>query len=242
MRKFVAVALIAATAATSACSRTRTEDGGPTVGRNYQVGNFEEIQVAGPYTVTVRTGAGPTVTARGSQKMIEHMVVEVKDGKLLIHPERQKGWFRTNWSFRGKVDLAVTVPQLRSADIAGSGDIRIDRVKGDRFDGAVAGSGGLEVGTLEVQTLKLAIAGSGDVKAASGKAQTASYDIAGSGDIDARGVQSQTADVSIAGSGSVAAHASATADVSIMGSGDVEVTGGAKCNVSKAGSGDVRCS
>ena len=113
MRKLVAAAVIAATAATSACSRSRAEDGGPTVARNYQVGNFEQIEVAGPYNVTVRTGAGPTVSARGSEKLIEHLVVEVRDGKLLIHPERQKGWFHTGWSFRGKVDLAVTVPQLR---------------------------------------------------------------------------------------------------------------------------------
>ena len=242
MRKLVAAAVIAATAATSACSRSHAEDGGPTVARNYQVGNFEQIEVAGPYNVTVRTGAGPTVSARGAEKLIEHLVVEVRDGKLLIHPERQTGWFHTGWNFRGKVDLAVTVPQLRGADIAGSGDITIDQVKGDRFDGSVAGSGGLQVGTLEVQTLKLVIAGSGDVKATAGKAQTVKYDIAGSGGIDAKGIQAQTADVSIAGSGSVSAQATGTADVSIMGSGDVELTGGAKCTVSKAGSGDVRCS
>ena len=242
MRKLVAAAVIAATAASSACSRNRAEDGGPTVARNYQIGNFEGIEVAGPYNVTVRTGAGPTVSARGSEKLIEHMIVEVKDGKLLIHSEKQKGWFGGGWNIRGEVDLVVTVPQLREATIAGSGDIAIDRVQGDQFEGTVAGSGGLNVAALDVQTLKLAIAGSGGVKAASGKAQNVSFDIAGSGDIDAKGIQAQTADVSIAGSGSVAAHATGTADVSIMGSGDVEVTGGAKCSVSKAGSGDVRCS
>ncbi|MFL6729510.1 MAG: head GIN domain-containing protein [Sphingomicrobium sp.] len=242
MRNFVAAAVIAATVATSACGRSHAEEGGPTVARNYQVGNFQEIEVAGPYDVTVRTGAAPTVSARGSQKMIEHMVVEVKDGKLLIHPEKQKGWFGGGWNFRGKVDLAVTVPQLREATIAGSGDIAIDRIQGDRFDGTVAGSGGLDVAALDVQKLNLTIAGSGGVKAVAGKAQSASYDIAGSGDIDARGIQALTADLSIAGSGSIAAHATGTADVSIMGSGDVEVTGGAKCKVSKAGSGDVRCS
>ena len=51
MRKLVAAAVIAATAATSACSRDRTEDGGPAAARNYQVGNFEGIEVAGPYDV-----------------------------------------------------------------------------------------------------------------------------------------------------------------------------------------------
>jgi hypothetical protein len=242
MRKSIAAVVIAASAATSACGHSRSEDGGPTVARNYQVGGFDQIEVTGPYDVTVRTGSGPTVAARGSEKIIEHMVVEVRDGKLLIHPERQKGWLNFGWNFHGKVDVAVTVPQLRAAAIAGSGDITVDQVKGDEFNGSVAGSGGLDVGTLEVKSLSLSIAGSGAAKAGSGRADSTKFDIAGSGDIDARGVQATTAAVSIAGSGSVTAHATGTADVSIMGSGDVDLTGGAKCTISKAGSGDVRCS
>jgi hypothetical protein len=241
MRKAFAAAIIAATTATSACGQTRSQDAGPTVSRNYQVGNFQEIEVAGSYDVDVRTGANPSVSAQGSEKLLERTVVEVKGDKLVIHPQRESG-FHWGWSSRGKAHFTVTVPQLRGATIAGSGDIRVDQVRGDRFDGTVAGSGGLDVGKLDVQTLKIAIAGSGGAKAGSGRAQSASYDIAGSGDIDARGIQSQSADVSIAGSGSVAAHATGSADVSIMGSGDVEVTGGAKCSVSKAGSGNVRCS
>ena len=242
MRKSIAAAVIAASAVTAACGRSNAEDGGPTVSRSYQVGSFDQIEVAGPYNVEVRTGSNPSVTARGSEKLIEHMVVEVRGGTLEIHSERKKGWFKTGWNFRGKVDLVVTVPQLRGATIAGSGGIKVDQVRGDTFEGTVAGSGGLDLGALDVQRLKLAIAGSGAVKAASGKAQNASFDIAGSGDIDAKGLQAQDADVSIAGSGNVAANATGSADVSIMGSGDVNITGGAKCKISKAGSGNVHCS
>jgi DUF4097 and DUF4098 domain-containing protein YvlB len=242
MRKTIAAAVIAASATTSACGRSHSEDGGPTVSHNYQVGAFDQIEVAGPYNVQVRTGANPSVSASGPQKMIEHMVVEVHNGKLEIHPERQKGWFHTGWNFHGSVTLNVTVPQLHGATIAGSGDIKVDQVRGDRFEGTVAGSGGLDVAALDVQTLKLAIAGSGGVKAGSGKAQDAHFDIAGSGDIDAKGVQVQTANASIAGSGNIATNATGTADVSIMGSGDVQVTGGAKCTISKTGSGNVSCS
>ena len=240
MRTSIAAALIAASAATSACGQSRSEDGGPTVSRNYQIGNFQEIEVAGPYDVQIRTGGNPAVAASGSEKLLERTVVEVKGDKLLIRPEK-KGWFG-GWSTHGKANFTVTVPQLRGATIAGSGNIKVDTVRGDRFEGVVAGSGGLDVGQLEVQTLKFSIAGSGDAKATSGRAQSVGLDIAGSGDIDTRGVQAQDADVSIAGSGNVTAHAGGTAKVSIMGAGDVEVTGGAKCSVSKMGSGEVRCS
>jgi hypothetical protein len=242
MRKAIAAAIIAGSAATSACGRAHGEDGGPAVSRNYQVGSFDQIEVAGPYKVQVRTGSDPSVAARGSQKLIEHMVVEVRDGKLEIHPEKQKGWFHTGWNFHGNVDLTVTVPQLRGASIAGSGDIKVDQVKGDTFEGEIAGSGGLDVATVDVQTLKLAIAGSGGTKVGSGRAQNAKFEIAGSGGISAGGVQAQTADISIAGSGDITANATQTADVSIMGSGNVQLSGGAKCKISKAGSGNVSCS
>ena len=234
------VPVIAASALLAGC-QVHAQDGGPTINRNYSVGNFSAIEVAGPYYVEVRTGSNPSVSARGGEKLLERTVVEVEGDRLVIHPQRQHGFFQWSWG-HGGAHFVVTVPQLHGASIAGSGDIKVDKVVGPAFEGEVAGSGGIDVASMQVQQLKLSIAGSGGVKAGSGTAQNANYDIAGSGDIDAGGVQSQALKVSIAGSGGVKANAKATADVSIMGSGDVEVSGGAKCNVSKQGSGDVRCS
>ena len=59
MRKPIAAAAIISTAGLmTACSRDHGEGGGPTVSRNYQVGGFSQIEVAGPYDVEVRTGSG----------------------------------------------------------------------------------------------------------------------------------------------------------------------------------------
>jgi Putative auto-transporter adhesin, head GIN domain len=237
MRKSVAV-VVAASAAIAGCQAHA--GGGATVSRNYQVGGFDQIEVAGPYDVEVRTGGNPGVTGHGSEKMLENTVVEVQGGKLLIRPQEHHGWF--SWSSHGKTDFVVTVPQLRAATIAGSGDIKVDRVQGPQFEGAIGGSGDLSLAAVDVQSLKLSIGGSGDVKGGSGKAQSAEYNVAGAGDIDAGAVAAQQLKVSIAGSGDVHAHASGTADISIAGAGDVNVAGGAKCTVHKMGSGDVRCS
>jgi len=235
------VAIVAASAL-AGCQVHAHEGGGATVSRSYSIGNFQQIEVAGPFDVEVRTGANPSVSARGSEKLLERTVVEVQGDKLVIRPENDHSWFNFGWGRHGKASFAVTVPQLSGATIAGSGDIRVDKVSGQNFEGTVAGSGGIDVAAMNVQQLKLSIAGSGGVKAGTGAAQSAKYDIAGSGDIDAGAVQAQDLKVSIAGSGGVKAHSRGTADVSIMGSGDVDVAGGAKCNVSKAGSGSVRCS
>ncbi len=242
MRKVV-LAGVAATAmvATAACQRGRAEDGGPTIQRNFQVGSFEEIEVGGPYDVTVRTGSGPSVSASGPEKLIERMIVEVRGDKLVIRTEERHGMFSWGSHTRGTVKLQVAVPSLTAAVIAGAGGIAVDKVKADHFSGTVGGAGDLILNSVDVQSLRLAIGGSGDIRA-SGQARNASYTIAGSGDVDAQGVRSEVAEASIAGSGSIRAQATGTADAKIMGSGDITLTGGAKCTVSKMGSGDIHCS
>ena len=233
----------AAVAGLAACNTARgqDEDAGPTVNRNYQVGAFDRIEVAGPYDVTVTTGSGPSVSATGGQNDIEKMVVEVDGTTLKIHMKKRKLNFGS-WSNRDAVRLQVAVPSLAGAGIAGSGNIAVDKVAGDFFKGEVAGSGNIRLGQVQVKQLKMGIAGSGEIRADGGRATAANYEIAGSGDIDAAALVADTAAVSIAGSGNVRAQATGTASVDIAGSGDVELKGGAKCTVSKAGSGNVRCS
>jgi len=241
MRRLLIPASTAIVLAAAGCNAARSEEAGPPVDRSYAVGAFDQIEVAGPYEVTVATGSGPSVRASGPEKGIERMVVEVEGSTLKIHPRKRQG-FSFGWSKDRKVMLQVTVPALRGAEVAGSGDIRVDKVSGDHFEGGIAGSGGIRLGQVQVNSLSFGIAGSGSAVLGQGKAKRVEYEIAGSGDIDGGGLAAEQASVSIAGSGKVAANASATADVDIAGSGDVRVTGGAKCNVSKAGSGDVHCS
>lgn len=242
MRKAIVIGMVAAAAASAGCARERHESGGKTVERNFPVGGFERIEVAGGYDVQVHTGAAPSVHAKGPEKDLERLVIEIKGDRLLIHPNEHRGMFHMGWRSHGKISISVTVPRLSGADVAGSGDIRIDNVRGDRFAGNIAGSGGLSLDNVEVKALDFSVAGSGSVQGTKGVAQNVSLNIAGSGDIDTKGIVSQTASVSVAGSGNVTAHATNTASVSVMGSGDVELTGGAKCEISKHGSGDVRCS
>lgn len=238
----IGVGLVATAAmALSGCGEARGQDGGgPRVQRNYRVGPFQQIEVAGPYDVDVHTGGAATVSASGPKNAIDRLVVEVRGDKLLIHPENH-GFF-TPGGWHGSINVHVTTPALSAASVAGSGGIRVDRIGGGAFEGNVGGSGDLTLDQVQVQNLKLSIGGSGDIRAGSGQAVSAEYDIAGSGGIDAPGVRAQTAKASIAGSGSINGQATGAAKVDIMGSGDVTLTGGAKCSVSKMGSGDAHCS
>lgn len=240
MRKSIAAAVVAGSALTAACGQSHAGDG-PTVSRNYPVGNFQQIEVAGPYDVTVQTGTNVGVSARGGQSTLDRTEVTVEGDKLVIRPKGH-GLFNFSFGSHHKTVFTVTVPQLSSATLAGAGDLNVNAVKGDQFEASLAGAGDLGIGSVDVKSLKLSMTGAGDAKVGSGRADIAEYSAVGAGNIDARGVVTRDAKVTIAGSGDVHANATGAAVVSVMGSGDVDIAGGAKCSVTKHGSGDVRCS
>ena len=217
--------------------RAESREAGPETSRTYQVGQFDRIEVMGPYDVAVTTGGATQVAASGGANLLDETEVTVEEGALVIRPKKRKG-MRFHWK-DGKARFAVNVAALRGAAIAGSGGVSVDKVAGD-FEGEVAGSGSIGVGALSGGRTSIEIAGSGEFTG-SGQVDALDVEIAGSGDVNLAGLTAKTADISIAGSGNVRANATSTAQVKIMGSGDVELGGGAKCTVKKAGSGNVRC-
>ena len=206
--------------------------------RSYEVADFQSIKLSGRHDVVVTTGANESVRADGDEQSLEELDVSTSGGTLIIR-NRRRGLFGARRQDR-PVTVHVAMQELRRASIAGSGDIRVNRVSGPSFEGAIAGSGDISIDEMEVEDAHFAIAGSGDVKAA-GRAVRAGMRIAGSGDGDLSGLIADEVDISIKGSGDVRAHATGTARVSIKGSGDVDLLGGAKCTISQAGSGRVYC-
>ena len=89
MKRAIALGMAAAAMAAAGCTEARSENGGPVVDRNYQVGEFDRIELAGPYDATVRTGSAISVHARGNQKAIDNLEVVVEDGALVIRPKKK---------------------------------------------------------------------------------------------------------------------------------------------------------
>lgn len=239
MRSAIILLSSIALAACGMAADAQEGDGTPTR-RAFSVGAFEAVALAGSHDVIVTVGGAPAVRAEGDAEVIERLEIEVEDGTLKIGTKRGTRWPSGFWNNRRPVTVYVTAPALNAAAVAGSGDMRIDAVQGDRFSGTVAGSGDLEIGTLRVGQAKFSVAGSGDIMA-SGSANATQAKVAGSGDIDLSGFETRTAAISVMGSGDVRTRATETASISIMGSGNVTVAGTAKCTISKRGSGEVNC-
>lgn len=240
MRHFVRTAIfLPIMASLAACGATAAK-AGPDASRRFAVTPFTQIESAGSFDVQVTTGQAPSMVATGPKELIDRLEIEQRGDRLIIRNKRNSGLGQMGWS-KGNVRVTVTVPMLGGASMAGSGDMRIDRIAGARFAGSVAGSGDLVVDRVEVREVALSLAGSGALKV-QGSAERASYSVAGSGDLDASGLTAAQAKASVAGSGDLAARVTGEAQASVMGSGDILISGGARCRVSKMGSGDVRCS
>ncbi|HEX5184765.1 MAG TPA: head GIN domain-containing protein [Allosphingosinicella sp.] len=217
-------------------------DGGSheTIHRDFPVtGSFQKVSLAGSTDVVVTVGGAVSVRAEGDKAVIDRLDIHVENGELTIGTKRNGGF---SWNFSGhrRTVVYVTMPSLAGASIAGSGDMKIDKVAGNDLDATVGGSGDMNIASLQVTQARFNIAGSGDIEA-SGKAQQANVTVAGSGDFKAGGLEIGNATVSVIGSGDITARATQSADVTIMGSGDVTLSGPAKCTVHKMGSGDVHC-
>lgn len=225
--------------ALAACSAGAKEGGGETARRDFQVGQFQSISLTGSPDVVVTVGGAPSVRAEGDSRLVERLEIRVENGDLKIGYREGSSW-SFGFSRDRHATIRVTVPSLAAATLIGSGDIRIDRVQGDRFAGTVTGSGDLQVGQLRATEAVFSVTGSGAIQAV-GTAQRSHVELAGSGDINLGGLESRDATVSVHGSGDVTAKAMEAARVTLMGSGDVAISGPARCQVEKRGSGDVRC-
>jgi hypothetical protein len=240
MRKLAALFM----APLMACSAGNAEPGeaveprGQGPSRTYDVSGFTGVGLRGSDDVEVRVGPAFSVRAQGPAEELDRLEIVREGDTLEIGRKRSSGM---SWGKREGVKVFVTMPRLARAAVAGSGDMAVDQVMGDRFDAAVAGSGNLSIGRMDVGDAKLAVAGSGDLTGA-GRARRLDLSVAGSGDIDARQVAATEAKVSVAGSGDVRARVDGPVAVSLVGSGDVELTGSPRCTITKRGSGEVRCS
>lgn len=207
--------------------------------RTYALTGFTAVALRGPDDVDVRVGEDFSIRATGDPAILDTLEIELVGDELRIGREGE--WLQWDHSdAEGRVAVSVTMPSLRAASLAGSGDLTIDRAEAESFEASLAGSGNLVIGELRASESEFDVAGSGNIRAA-GVSPEVEVGIAGSGDVDIAELRAERLEAEIAGSGNVEAYATRTARASFLGSGDVRVRGGAECRSDALGSGELHC-
>lgn len=208
--------------------------------RSIPVPNFVKLRVEGPYTVRVHTGAKVSVRASGPQSRLDKLTVESRGNTLILSTEKSWSWRGLSWGKDDAVTIDITVPMLEGAELTGSGDVAIDRVRTGDFAATLTGSGNLTVSQLDSSRLKASVTGSGDLSLA-GKTARADMSVTGSGDLRGAGLAVNLLTATVMGSGDISVGPTRVARAKVMGSGDIRIAGRPNCTSSKMGSGEIRC-
>ncbi len=199
---------------------------------------FTKISLRTSVNVYLTQGNTQKVEASGKSSDLEKLETKVRDGKLIIDNKNNDSW--RNWSGIGDIDIYITVKEIESLAIGGSGDmVSRGKFKCGDLDISVAGSGDLEF-EADARDVDISIAGSGSVLL-SGSSHINKVSIAGSGKLDAVDMETDSYRISIAGSGKCKVHAKDEITSKISGSGSVYYKGDPKrVNNNSAGSGKIR--
>jgi hypothetical protein len=120
---------------------------------------FTSISVQGPINVTVDAGKAQSLTVRGDRRFIDDLSTDVVNGELRLRLRDKK-----TRSWQGSPHVVVTVPALRAVDVEGTGEIKLNQIRGERLDVNYRGVGDMAING-EVKTFRMQAAGVGEVNA-----------------------------------------------------------------------------
>ncbi len=200
---------------------------------------FNAVNVAGPFDVQITQGSTESVKVEAPSDVMSRVLTEVNGGVLKIYSKHDNWNWGNWWGNHKKIMVYVTVKDINSINISGSGDVKFrDGINANSLKLNISGSGDM-TGVLHVKNLESSISGSGDMRL-SGSAQTQSIHVVGSGDYTAHSLTTVDSSVRLSGSGDVELNVSNKLDASVSGSGDVHYSGSPKnVSKSKSGSGDI---
>ena len=197
-------------------------------------GDYDGLKAAGSMDFMLVPGKEGEITIKGDSNLMEYIITEVKDNKLVV--KTKKG---VNIKVTKPIIITVPYESINSVSLAGSGDIENSgTIKADNFDVSLAGSGDINL-NINSDVVESSIAGSGDI-VLKGSTKNLTTKIAGSGDFEGKGLDSKNVTAKIAGSGSANVVCNGTLKARISGSGDVNYSGTPTSKDTKvSGSGSV---
>ncbi|WP_273567550.1 head GIN domain-containing protein [Maribacter halichondriae] len=238
MKKIAILSLVVLfTASCTAQWGKRVKGNGDMVTIERSVGDYDGIGVSGWFDVKLVSGNEGELTLKGEENILEHIITEVKNGKLSIKVE--KGYNLQPSSWKEGVLITVPVEQINSVALSGSGDIvGKTTMKANDFKTSMSGSGDITL-DLDVDSISASMSGSGDITL-SGNAKDFDATISGSGDIKAYDLSADNVDATVSGSADIKVTAKKMLKARVSGSGDISYRGNPeKVDTKTSGSGDI---
>ena len=163
--------------------------------KQYAAKDFQRVDVGGAYSIEIRQGSEFAVSADGERDDVENIDVAVNNGTLEIKGKNDFNLFNNK---NRRVGLVITLPTLRSVQLAGATKTRISGFRNlDRLD---VGLTGATTSEIDVTADRLEVSASGASKVVlRGRARTADFSLAGACTLEATEMAIDEADVKAVG-------------------------------------------
>ena len=209
---------------------------GQMVKESRELPSFEGVSLAFSGNVVITQGSPQRVEIEADQKTMEIIETRIEDDVLVLK------YKNGHWRDLGKVTVYITMPDISSLTIAGSGDMFCTNpVKVHEIELSVSGSGSLKMDHLTFHEIDASITGSGNISlGGNGDPGELEARITGSGNLNAGELSVGEAVVNITGSGSVTVFAVKELETNITGSGSVYYKGNPTISANAVGSGRTK--
>lgn len=195
------------------------------------VDDFHSINVSSSAQVFLRQGDEFDVEVTIDENLLDHLRLSVRNGKWDIEFDRCINRI-------SRFDVFITMPDIRSISISGSGDVIGENdFIGDDLDLRISGSGDMDL-SFEGERIDTRISGSGDLRL-EGAIDRHDFEVTGSGNLQAFNLFTDITEISIRGSGDAEVNVDELLIVRISGSGDVFYKGDPDTDFTISGSGDI---
>jgi hypothetical protein len=186
---------------------------GTVISETREVSDFDGVNLVGSGTVTISITGEESLTIDAEDNIMEVLTSDVEDGVLVLSTKEN-----TSINPTREITYTVTVKDLYSVKLVGSGAIN------------VAG--------VDSKTFTIELAGSGDIIVA-GQADEVSVSLSGSGSVNTLDMQGNHVSVDLTGNGNADVYATERLDVNLTGNGNVRYTGNAEVFSNVTGNGTV---
>ncbi len=196
---------------------------------------FDAVKANSFSEIEIVYSESPFLTISAPSDVIDYLVTEVVEGKLIIRVKNNK-------CFKGNYIAKITAGarSIKSVSNSGSGILTIQKMKPtETFDATLSGSGNLSAYT-EAKNANIKVAGSGSVSLR-GTVDKINAEVNGSGNIYAIDeFASRVALAEVAGSGNIEIAVSEQLEANVAGSGNVFYRGTPTVRSRVTGSGRVQ--
>jgi len=197
---------------------------------------FSELNLCISANVVLTQGPIQKVDIQASDRLLNLIETEVRDGKLTI--KWSERFVRENESIK----IYITMVDVKSLHVSGSGDILCNgNILTSTINLSISGSGTIKLDKLKAETIESSISGSADIiVGGSEAANSLTAKISGSGNIKVPDLPVKNVEISISGSGNCYVNAVETIKARVSGSGDIFYSGLATIDAKVSGSGGVK--